>query len=286
MSNADLPQQERYRFMDMLLLFKGSFTRTEIVNRFGIGEATASRSIASFIHCFPNVVEYQGPIKGYVAQLGFSPTFEQNAIQGLRYLANAELRQKIEVRTYGLPTYCIHKALDLGVVSAVTRAIVNNGTVRIEYVSVSSGATTRSIAPHSLFYANSLWYFRAYDFNSCEFRTFKFSRLLAAIDSREQRSHSSGAEKDDSWNRMRVVQLIPHPRTADPQAHLLDIGVSAGAVRELIINEACLGFVMTDLRVDCSRGHRLNSLEYPLALRNVDELESIDSMVFAPGFVI
>jgi len=44
------------------------------------------------------------------------------------------------------------------------------------------------------------------------------------------------------------------------------------------------GFVLTDLRVDCSANGSLDPLEYPLRLMNRSELTSVESMAIAPGY--
>lgn len=284
MTKLDPLMEDRYRFIDFLLLFKGRFTRDELVKRFSIGEATASRSIASFLDNYPGLVEYLGPRRGYTAKQGFTPTYTHSSLNGLEYLSLGAINQTVDVKCYGTPVYTIYKDLDILAVSAITRAVVNQREASIEYVSTTSGTKTRSVAPHSVFRAGGAWYFRAYDFNSYEFRTFKFSRLKSAYDMGLPDSQNHLPKKDDSWNRMRIAQLIPHPRNPQPDAQFLDLGVKDGDTKDLIVSEACLGFVLTDLRVDCSKGHKLSCYEYPLALKNRDELESVESMSFAPGF--
>lgn len=284
MADLDPQQDDRYRFMDFLLVFKGRFNREEIVRRFSIGEATASRSIAAFLEAYPGVLDYLGPRKGYKAKSGFTSRHSHDSLAGLRYLASGTLHQKIDVKNYGGTEYNLHKTLNVASVSAITRAVVNQYEVSIQYVSTSSGAKTRNIAPHAVFSAGGTWYFRAYDFSSYEFRTFKFSRLESAIDMGQVESSKYLGKRDDAWHRMRIVQLVPHPKNPNPDAQLLDLGIRAGEIRELMVSEACLGFILNDLRVDCSKGNKLSWNEYPLSLKNRDELANIESIVFAPGF--
>jgi hypothetical protein len=65
---------------------------------------------------------------------------------------------------------------------------------------------------------------------------------------------------------------------------LADLGIKDREIRTLTISEAMLGFVLTNLRVDCSKGHKLDYKAYPLALKNHSELTTISSMLIAPGF--
>ncbi|UYM17637.1 helix-turn-helix transcriptional regulator [Endozoicomonas euniceicola] len=284
MTNPDPALSERYRFIDFLLLFKGRLTRAELVKRFAIGEATASRTIASYIDSHPDLIELQSNKKGYYAKNGFTPEYSHSALAGLKYIASGELTKKIDVDCYGIKAHHLHRVLDAKIVAAITRAIVNRYIAAIEYLSTTSGRKTRSVTPHAIFESSGSWYFRAYDSFSREFRTFKFSRLVSVIDLSAAENPKHSKSKDAAWHQMRLVRLIPHPKNPNPDTQAFDPGEKNAEVKELMVSEACLGFVLTDLRVDCSKYHRLSFYEYPLALQNRDELEDIKSMELSPGF--
>lgn len=285
MKDLDPSLLARYTFLDFLLLFKGGFTRSELVTRFEIGEATASRTIAGYLDLFPDTVNYLGPRKGYIAKKGINPNFDHNPIEGLLYITSGLVQSHFNVKQYGPSEYRFQKELDINIVSAITRAVVNELEADIRYISTTSGVTTRGLAPHAIFYANNTWYFRAYDFSNYEFRTFRFSRVTSAIDLGSPHSRKYSSKHDDAWHRIRKVLLRPHPKNPNPDALFLDLGISDKTVKELLISEALLGFVLTDLRVDCSSTHRLNYNEYPLALSNREELSNVKSIIFAPGYL-
>ena len=275
---------ERHKFIDFLLLFKGRLTRAELVKRFKIGEATASRAIAAFMNTHPDVIELQSNKKGYYARSGFTPEYSHSALAGLKYIASGELTEKISVRSYSIDIYQLHRELDAKIVAAITRAIVNRCIVAIEYVSTTSGCQTRNVIPHAVLESSGSWYFRAYDSLSREFRTFKFSRVVSAVILGAAENPQYSESKDEAWHRMRLVRLLPHPKNPNPDAMAADLGVIDSEIKELMVAEACLGFVLTDLRVDCSKYHRLPFYEYPLALQNREELEDVQSMKLSPGF--
>ena len=284
MTNPDPALSERYRFIDFLLLFKGRLTRVELVKRFAIGEATASRTIASYIDSHPDLIALQSNKKGYYAKNGFTPEYSHSALIGLKYIASGELTKKIDVDCYGIKTHRLHRVLDTRIVAAITRAIVNQCIVAIEYVSTTSVSKARNVTPHAVFESSGSWYFRAYDSFNREFRTFKFSRVVSAIDSGAAENPQHSESRDAAWHQMRLVRLVPHPKHPNPDAQAFDLREKNAEVKELMVSEACLGFVLTDLRVDCSKYHRLSFYEYPLALQNRDELEDIKSMELSPGF--
>ena len=275
---------DRYKFIDFLIMFKGRLTRSELVKRFTIGEATASRTIASYIEAYPSVIEYKGPRKGYIVRQGFTPTFAHEALAGLKYVATGELLEKVDVACFGFQINRMQKILDAREVAVITRSIVDKSLVSLEYVSATSGSKRRNVAPHAIFEAGGAWYFRAYDTATLEFRTFHFSRIASAVNLGPAEHPAQLEARDDSWHRMRIIRLMPHPKNPLPDAQLLDLGVGDKEIKELMVSEACLGFVLTDLRVDCSKARKLNCYEYPLALKNRSELEAVESMSFSPGF--
>lgn len=278
----DISIEERYKFIDFLLFFKGKLSRSELVKRFNIGEATASRTIASFLGKFPKDVEYLGPRNGYRALHSYEPKFPHNPIAGLEYVAYGQLTQVLKIDSFGTPEYNLVCQLDLTVTSTICRGVVNSTDISIEYTSNTSGNKIRKFLAHAIFEAGGFWYFRGFDYLTDEYRTFKFSRVKSAelLNSNKKDSR----ERDDEWNRKRVVELIPHPKNPLPDAQLADLGIKDREIKTLTISEAMLGFVLTNLRVDCSKGHKLDYKEYPLALKNHSELTTVSSMMIAPGF--
>ncbi len=284
MDITELQTHERFKFIEFLLLFKGQLTRSELVERFGIGEATASRLIKSYIDKNPNQENYLGPRLGYVKADTFQIEYKHDALDGLRYVASGKLLSQFKVVTYGLTIHSFNQSLSTELVAPVTRAIVGLRYVSLDYISSSSGISSRVIAPHSLFMASGTWYFRAYDMQSSTFRTFKFSRIKNAVTLGEIDNVIHSDIKDDSWHQMRAVKLKPHPKLEHAEA--IELELQTSPVKDIYISEATLGFAMSELRVDCSKKHKLSHVEYPLILVNRDELENVDSMVLAPGFLI
>lgn len=284
LDNTDIQTIERFSFLDFLLLFKGQFTRSELVERFGIGEATASRTIKSYLKTHSNQANYLGPRLGYVTSDTFAPKFKHITEDGLSYVATGELVSKFNISNFGMSIHSINKSLSLDVIAPVTRAIVRHSYVNIDYASITSGVSSRVIAPHSLFRACGTWYFRAYDLQTSFFRTFKFSRLKQAVNLGNVEKDTHNKAKDDAWNQQRLIKLKPHPKLQHLIAIELDLELESSKTKELIMSEATVGFAMSELRVDCSKKHKLNPKEFPLVLINRDELESVESMIIAPGF--
>lgn len=296
----DAALQEKYQFIEFLLLFKGMLTRSELVARFSIGEATASRLIASYLEEYPDQMIFMGARNGYVISKSFKACYEHSVEGALQYIAYGRISSQLAVEQYGSEYLKCFTSLNIASVSEITRSIVNNEWLKIQYFPTSSGKTTKNIWPHSLLKAGNAWYFRAFEMpeltdianfplsheviQKC-YKTFKFSRVLD-VDNNAMPLVGYGISKDmdDDWNRYRNVQLIPHPKALHPESQMLDLGMTDVGVREIVVSEALLGFVLIDLRVDCSRDAELNPYEYPLRLNNLKELRNISSMKIAPGF--
>jgi hypothetical protein len=287
MSNTDSQALDRFKLIDFLLYFKGGFMRSELVAITGIGEATASRTAASFMEKNPESAQFLGSRKGHIASFGYAPLFEHEPELALSYIAKGQLSTFVNTNVYGPKTKTLNTTLSNDIVSSLTRGIVQSREVAITYVSTTSGEKVRIVSPHSIFSAGGYWYFRGFDEQSGEFRTFKFSRVSKATDmwdSTRQLTRKQLLKEDKAWNRLRSVQLAPHPKHPTPDAQSLDLGIKDEETKELMISEALLGFVLTDLRVDCSKKRALSCHEYPLVLLNRDNLDDVESMIFAPGF--
>lgn len=296
----DASLQEKYQFIEFLLLFKGVLTRNELVIRFSIGEATASRLIANYIEKHPEQMVFMGARNGYVISESFTLHYSHSVESALQYLAYGVVSSALPVERYGHAHLKSFINLNKMLTAEITRAIVNNKWLTIKYFSTSSGETVKNIRPHSLFKAGNSWYFRAFEVPDMNesfdfplshaiiqkgYKTFKFSRVLEVNKSDPLLvGHGISRERDDDWNRYRHAQLIPHPKAVHPESQMLDLGVKDLGVREIIVSEALLGFTLIDLRVDCSRNADLNPSEYPLRLNNLKELFNVSSMKIAPGF--
>jgi hypothetical protein len=277
-----LLQEERFKLIDFLLFFKGRLMRSELVEVLNIGTATASRCIKAFLKSNPSKARYLSPRHGYIADTTYLPKYQHDALMALQYLAYSETTSRFHVESFGIPRYSFHPVMNPDVVAPITRAIVTGTDIVMSYTSTRSGRSMKIVKPHSVFESSGLWYFRAFDREPAEFRTFRFSRV---VESCQIESAAADVKAlDDEWNRKRTVTVLPHPKNPNPMAQILDLGMSEDGSRVLNIPEALLGFALTDLRVDCSAGSKLDFREYPLALSSRDELMTVDSMALAPGF--
>ncbi|MHC5226354.1 WYL domain-containing protein [Ignatzschineria sp. LJL83] len=282
--------REKYRFIEFLLLFKGQLTRSELVTRFSIGEATASRIIAGYLEEYPNQMVFLGSRVGYIISDEFQHFYTHSVEKGLLYVAYGVICHHYDIATYGAEQWSKNPLLEISDASEITRSIINRKMIEIKYVSTSSGESIKKLIPHSIFKVAGCWYFRAFEVDkdsekwSGVYKTFKFTRVLSVISSVTAVGIDQGISHDDEWNSYRRIQIIPHPKALHPESYMLDLGMKNGEAKEILISEVLLGFWLIDLKVDCSPLAQLNPSQYPLYLKNRDELLNVSSMRVAPGF--
>ena len=89
MSLAPIPQsqQDRLRHIELRLRFLGEVRRPDVMLRFGIQSAAASRDLAVYRDLAPQNIEFDSRSKGYLLGSAFSPLFPTSADQALAWLA-------------------------------------------------------------------------------------------------------------------------------------------------------------------------------------------------------
>jgi WYL domain len=273
--------EDRLKLIDQCLFFYGYVSRSMLVEYFDIGTATASRALKSYQENWPDNAKLQkGKSGGYFITSNFIPSFKHLAEDGLNLLCNGTITQRLQLKTYGPEQLFEASRLNATTVGCVTRAMVNKNAVKIQYISGTSGYSDRIIHPRYVFQGGGAWYVRAYDELHEEHRTFRFSRIM-----KSESVYSADLPKDDTeWKEEIILSLAPHTKHPNPEAHAIDLGLSNRPVINVKSNNVVAGFLLTDLRVDCSEYGDLNPFEYPLRLMNREDLRDKSSLSFAPGF--
>lgn len=79
-------QQERLFHIDFKLRFLGTVNRNDLVNRFAIKEAAATRDIALYKEPDPNNITYNTKAKTYIGTEQFQPLYQYQGSQALSAL--------------------------------------------------------------------------------------------------------------------------------------------------------------------------------------------------------
>lgn len=285
---GELPraQQERLAYIDFAAYFLGRFRRADVVERFGVGPAAATRDIALYRELAPTNLELSTTEKAYRCTPAFSPLFEHQVErvlsaltrgfgEGVSGTGSALVRSEV-------PRELVTPSLE--VLAPISRAIHLGKAVRLRYHSVTSGQSERTLVPLALASNGARWHTRAFDRKSGEFRDFVLNR----IESPEVLEDSSvspeeRAENDIEWSRVLELKLVVHPQHPRPEVVARDYPMKDGVLK-VRVREAVAGYVMRQWAVDCSADHSLDAKEFALWLPDSLSLYGSSSANLAPGY--
>ena len=281
-----LVQRERLSHIDFKLYFLGELRRADVVERFETGPAGATRDIAQYREIAPENLDLDQATKTYRPTPEFSPLFEHSPQRVLTALSQGfgegigdQLRPMVRCEFPNM--LCLPK---MSVLAPITRAINRGKAVRLGYTSVDSGWTERELVPSALVNIGTRWHVRAFDRKSKEFRDFVITRMEKPIVLEGSPIlPEETSEKDDQWNRIIELELVPHPKHPRPEVVRLDYDLPPDGVLRVRVRAATAGYMLRRWTVDCSPDHSLEGLEYALWLR--DPLALYGSNVYlAPGY--
>lgn len=291
---AQLPQATRDRIahIDFTLLFKGEAVRADLVDRFSIAAAQATKDFTMYRELAPGNIEYDQKLKLHKRGEAFEPLFDYDVVRTLATISQGYgdgFTGKVKPPLACEAPYHLNKP-SLSIVAKVTEAIHKGKALRITYVSLSSGETTREIVPHTLVDNGLRWHVRAFDRKHGQseapngFRDFVLTRIKAAVVLEDSRLSETELETQDrQWNRFVELELVPHPRIEHSEAIELDYGMTGGVLK-VEIRAATAGYLLRQWHVDCSKAHSLQGTEYQLWLKNTPTLYGVGNLNLAPGF--
>ena len=285
---AQLPQATRDRIahIDFTLLFKGEAVRADLVDRFSIAAAQATKDFTLYRELAPSNIEYDQKLKLHKRGEAFEPLFDYDVVRTLATLSQGYgdgFTGKVKPPLACEAPYHLNKP-SLFIVAKVTEAIHKGKALSITYVSLSSGETTREIVPHTLVDNGLRWHVRGFDRKHGEFRDFVLTRIKAAVVLEDSTLSETELETQDrQWNRFVELELVPHPRIEHSEAIELDYGMTGGVLK-VEIRAATAGYLLRQWHVDCSKAHSLQGTEYQLWLKNTPTLYGVGNLNLAPGF--
>ncbi len=282
------PQRDRLAYIEMRLRFLGEIRRQDLVARFGIQVAAATRDIGIYKDIAPENIGYDTKNKVYLYGSAFRAVFDFPPERVLAWLTQgfgdgepARLKAWVACE---MPSRLIQP--DLNVLSSVTRAIYRECPLAIEYHSISSGRSKREIVPFALLDNGLRWHVRAYDRKSQEFRDFVITRIKqptvmmgSSIEPHER------SDQDIQWTRIVELELVPHPDQPRPEITEMDYGMEGG-VLHMRLRAATAGYILRQWSVDCSPDHSLRGHEYRLWLKDHLALYGVKNAVLAPGYAV
>lgn len=280
------PQRDRLAFVELRVRFIGDIRRQDLVSRFGIQSAAATRDLAIYKELAAGNIDYDTKAKCYVLGEDFKAMFDFQPERVLSWLTqgfgDGEPSQLKASVASEIPSRLTH--LDMDVLAAVTRAIHQEQPLTIEYHSISSGRTEREIVPFALIDNGLRWHVRAFDRNTQEFRDFVITRMKRpTVPEKAGVLAHERSDQDIQWTRIVELELVPHPAKPRPEITRMDYGMVYGSLR-MKLRAATAGYILRKWSVDCSPDHSLQGPEYRLWLKDHLAIYGVKSALLAPGY--
>lgn len=285
LTTINYAQRERLAFIDFCLQFFGQISRVDLVNHFKTGLASCSRDLTLYREVAPDNLNLKHETKHYYRTPEFNPVFEHNPEATLNSLcrgfgdgfSNGITPSDVCIDA----TRLIHP--DSNVIATLMRAINNRNAILCDYVSLSSGESSREIIPHAIANNGQRWHVRAFDKKNKAFRDFVCTRLQNVTEIEKPIATMQAGEYDKHWHNIINIELVVHPSVRYPKAIELDFDMDGG-VLHLEVREALLGYLMRQWNVDCSSNATLSGGEHHLWLKNIAELGDLSCLNIAPGY--
>ena len=279
-------QRERLAYIDFRLYFFGEIGRPDLIERFGVAPAGATRDLALYREIAPQNITFDGSNKVYRIGQAFSPLFDHASPRVLSALAlgfgdgvNGATQPLLPCES---PTALSNPRMD--VLAPICRAIHAKRPVAIRYHSMSSGESERVIVPFALVDTGLRWHVRAFDRKSQEFRDFVITRIKRPVVLKGQPvAPHEMSDQDIQWTRIVELELVPHPDQPRPEITEMDYGMQGGVLR-MNLRASTVGYILRKWSVDCSPDHSLRGHEYRLWLKDHLAIYGVRSAVLAPGF--
>lgn len=285
----DLPlvQVERLAFIDFRLYFLGELRRADLIGRFRMAPAGATRDIALYREIAPENLAFDAGPKSYRPSVVFEPLFVHAPERVLTALSQG--LGEIAEKTLEAMVPCEYPvALSVpstAAIAPITRAIHRGKAVALEYVSLTSGRSRRELVPLALVDTGNRWHVRAFDRKSREFRDFVLTRMVdPVILESSPILPGETAAHDAQWNRVVDLDLVPHPGHPRPEAVRMDYNMPDGVLR-VRVRAANVGYMLQKWIVDCSPDHSLTGKEYALWLKDPLVLYGANNALLAPGYL-
>ncbi|MCP3849627.1 MAG: WYL domain-containing protein [Gammaproteobacteria bacterium] len=283
-------QKERLSHIDFRLMFLGVMQRNDLIQQFGMKEASATRDIALYRKLAEENITYNTKERRYFFNSDFIPLFDYAPERALAALSSGFGDNYIGNKGKSMLPCEIPTQLNvtqLETLSTLTRAIHQHQVVKVKYHSLSSGASTREIVPLALVDNGLRWHIRAFDRKQSRFGDFVVNRISHPTTISSSIEEHESKESDIQWNRIVELEIVPHPSLKYPDTIAMDYAMQGNNNNRYLninVRAAVAGYLLRLWNIDCSEKHLLKGGEYHLWLKNYPALYGVENLVIAPGY--
>ena len=252
-------QRERLAFIEVRSYFCGNLTRVHIEERFGVKPAASARDLIAYRALAPNNLQYNAALRCYQPTAAFRPVFEHTPAHVLNWFRSGAGDGLEGASVQAIPCEAAQDLVqpNLSMLATITRAITAGTVIEVSYLSLTSGASIKRLAPLALADTGFRWHLRAYDQAKNRFADFVLTRIESARSTQETIPEPQRLPHDAQWNRMVPLDLVTHPGINHPAAIEADYGMTDGNLA-LSIRAPLVGYALKRWSVDCTADHCLS----------------------------
>jgi hypothetical protein len=282
LKNIPVSQVERLRYIEFCLKFLGAFSRSDLIEKFGIGTAAASRDISLYKEKAPQNFSHSSNSRNFALSNSWSSLFEFQSSEIMNLLTGRTVQSNNRA-------YISNDILDMiddpniEIIAPISRAIYNSKAIRVEYFSKSSGSSTKILIPHSFIYNGTRWHIRAFDRDKSRFADFVLARFQKVEIVEDGILAHEVQEEDIQWNRKVELEIIPHPDYPSPEFLMSEFNMQDGLLKKSV-RASSVGYYLQKLYVDCSKLPPSEKHFYRLKLKNRMSLYGVENLYLAPNF--
>lgn len=277
MSNTTNPEawaaQERLRFIERSLWWRGQVKRKDLRELFGISLAQASSDLQRYLELNPTAARYDLKAKTYRGEPGMACLLHHPRLEEALSLFLSEsgadfagrsvgenlANHRPEARVAGifLPVRRAHATIERAAFSAVWSGL----RLRVEYGSLSGRRVggKRFIAPHAFAHDGYRWHLRAWCEENLEYRDFVLSRIREV----EWPVESAPADlpNDVEWETFEELVLAANPELPVGMRETVswDFGMIGDKLR-IKVRRAMLNYTLNHLRISAEGTNKLPPL--------------------------
>ncbi len=213
--------ESRYSFIEQVAWWEGRINAAQISAKYNLSRQAASSVIKQYQEQYPDNLNYDSSVKGYIPTASFKPQSTQ--INFSDYLINVAKNNLGMVTDIGLSIHEVEAPLrniNPEQIRPILRAIREKLAIDIGYISLSSPEyLDRIIQPHALIFDGLRWHVRAFCNKNQEFRDFTLSRFNgnAVFEGKA----TVTAKQDSKWQTLVDVIIEPDPRLNDKQKQII-----------------------------------------------------------------
>lgn len=266
-----LAQQERLLYIDMRLRLLGEVRRQDLIARFGIKSAAATRDLALYRDEKPENWVYVSRTKSYVRAETFDPLYNtisaEDAWNWLSPGAGETGLLDHEVR-YPVDRGVLAGFVRMEILEVICQAISKHDLVEIAYASPWEKPRRMTVVPHGLADVLGQWYLRAFNRLTETFETFELRWIAGAHPTKRSAFPHEFYQEDIQWAMRITLELVPHPdNVVYPESLAKSFELIDGLWR-VEVRRALAELLTERLGVDTSKGHKLQGRGYLWWLRN------------------